>query len=474
MDHQIKMKVDIVSFGDDADGSCTLLKIGGFNILLDCGSVHGGYSKYIGEIQASLGGSKELNAVIISHADLQHMGSLPAVFGKNALTTSQVICTLPVFKFGQMLLYDYVLNRDMEGLEKFPAPDKRNFDLDDVDLCFKNVCSVKFSQTIQLHSDTTGNVLSVVAHSSGRTIGGSTWSIRCGATEILYVVDVNLRKEIVLEGASLDTLPTSPSILLIDAGSSGSTSSLRGATAGGAQARRKKDKEDPSGLIAAVLDTVRGEGNALIPCETAGRLLEVIQLLGAYWAANKLAMYHLIFLSPMAYNVLDFAKSQLEWMGDSLSKNFYNGRPNPFDLPYLKMCTSVRELEKTYPGPKVVIATDASLTSGYSKELVLRWGGDPRCRVIFIDNSPENTLAHELRTQSPPVLATVTRPLRVELVGEELTQFRENADKLRRQFEERSLRQRREAELALVTKFMCLLWVILLLYFVVVVDLLHS
>lgn len=59
--------------------------------------------------------------------------------------------------------------------------------------------------------------------------------------------------------------------------------------------------------------------------------------------------------------------------------------------------TSVRELERSYPGPKVVLATDSSLSCGLSKALLLRWGGDPRCRVIFIDSSDAKSLASELR-----------------------------------------------------------------------------
>ena len=67
--------------------------------------------------------------------------------------------------------------------------------------------------------------------------------------------------------------------------------------------------------------------------------------------SNKIGMYHLIFLSPMSYNILEFARSQLEWMSNTLSKQFYNGGANPYDLgAYLKICTSIRELEKLYIG----------------------------------------------------------------------------------------------------------------------------
>jgi hypothetical protein len=32
---------------------------------------------------------------------------------------------------------------------------------------------------------------------------------------------------------------------------------------------------------------------------------------GKHWLDNKLGMYHLIFLSHMAFNILEYAKSQL-------------------------------------------------------------------------------------------------------------------------------------------------------------------
>ena len=44
---------------------------------------------------------------------------------------------------------------------------------------------------------------------------------------------------------------------------------------------------------------VRADGNVLIPCESAGRALELMQLLGRHWGDGKVGLYHLVFpLSP--------------------------------------------------------------------------------------------------------------------------------------------------------------------------------
>ena len=56
-----------------------------------------------------------------------------------------------------------------------------------------------------------------------------------------------------------------------------------------------------------------------------GRALEIIQILAKHVMDNKsrLDVDNLIYLSPMSHNIIEFAKSQLEWMSDSLCDPFY-------------------------------------------------------------------------------------------------------------------------------------------------------
>lgn len=328
---------------------------------------------------------------------------------------------------GQMVLYDYFCNISNEGIES----DRLPYVLDDVDACFSNVRTVKYNQTINITStDSNGMFTSICALPAGRTIGGCMWHIKHGTAEVLYAMDINLKKELVLDGGTME-LPQSPSLLIIEGGGS-NPSRVQAATGGNTGGTRRKRTigaggiEREESLINSVMDTVRMEGNVLIPCETAGRTLEILQILGKYWADNKFTgMYHLCFLSPMGKNVLEFAKSQLEWMSDSISRGFYTGKPNPFALSNLNICSSIKEILLLGNGPKVVLVTDASLSMGMSKELLLRWGGDPRCRVIFVDQPDPGTLAAEIRliASNPPIIATVTRPERVLLEGTELSDY---------------------------------------------------
>jgi cleavage and polyadenylation specificity factor subunit 2 len=451
------IKVTPMLGGCTEGGVCSLLEVGGSRILLDCGCTSTTTIEELQNVIKILANDGGVDAVLLSHADLQHMGALPSIFGKDGLGVVPVICTVPVHKFGQMLLYDLYLNKEMEGIDELltSSTQQKTFDLDDIDSVLNNisVTNVRYSQTINLGDVITtmnrNSPISVCAYPSGRTIGGSIWSIRHGATEVLYTMDVNLKREILLDGSPLEMIPTSPALMIVEG-----CCANRGLTSGG-RSIRKKEKDEVATLINSVMESLRfnGGGNVLIPCETAGRVLELFQILGKHWIDNKMDMYHLIFLSHMSYNTIEFARSQLEWMSETLSKGFYNGKPNPFELPPLKLVNSVRELEKKYPGPKVVFATDSSLTYGLSKELLLRWGGDPRCKVIFTDESDNGSVASDIRKPRPdgvPIVATLTKPQRRELQGEELADKIKEMELKQRLKEESELRQRRQEELLLL------------------------
>jgi cleavage and polyadenylation specificity factor subunit 2 len=74
-----------------------------------------------------------------------------------------------------------------------------------------------------------------------------------------------------------------------------------------------------------------GAGNVLIPCDTAGRCLELALILQQAWKTQRLP-YTIVFLTTVAYSTLEFAKSQLEWMNQDISEAFNKNKANPFEF----------------------------------------------------------------------------------------------------------------------------------------------
>lgn len=68
-----------------------------------------------------------------------------------------------------------------------------------------------------------------------------------------------------------------------------------------------------SPFTANVMETLRGSGNVLIAVDTAGRVLELAQLLDQIWRTKDagLGVYPLALLNNVSYNVVEFSKSQV-------------------------------------------------------------------------------------------------------------------------------------------------------------------
>jgi cleavage and polyadenylation specificity factor subunit 2 len=84
-------------------------------------------------------------------------------------------------------------------------------------------------------------------------------------------------------------------------------------------------------------------GNVLIPVDSAARVLELLVVLDQHWQYYR-HPYHLIMLSNVSRNTVEFAKSNLEWMSDAISKNFFTTRENAFALDKVNMCHSIEEI----------------------------------------------------------------------------------------------------------------------------------
>jgi len=116
--------------------------------------------------------------------------------------------------------------------------------------------------------------------------------------------------------------------------------------------------------LANILQTLRGGGNVLVSVDTAGRVLELAHMLDQLWRNKEsgLLAYSLALLNNVSYNVVEFAKSQIEWMSDKLMRSFEGARNNPFQFKHLQLCHSMAELNQV-PSPKVNKTIKVSIDS---------------------------------------------------------------------------------------------------------------
>lgn len=222
-----------------------------------------------------------------------------------------------------------------------------------------------------------GTNITITPLPAGHMIGGCVWKIQKDQEEdIVYAVDYNHKRERHLNGAEFADKIVRPSLFITDCFNV-SLKQMR---------RRNRDEK----LMTTILQTARGGGSVLVAVDTAGRVLELAHMLDQLWQ-NKdsgLVAYSLALLNNVSYNVVEFAKSQIEWMSEKLMRTF--NKSNPFQFRHVKLCHSMAEVSKV-PSPKVVLASLPDLEMGFSRELFATWAPNSKnsiiltSRQIFID-----------------------------------------------------------------------------------------
>uniref|UniRef100_A0A8C0C4H9 Cleavage and polyadenylation specificity factor subunit 2 n=1 Tax=Balaenoptera musculus TaxID=9771 RepID=A0A8C0C4H9_BALMU len=412
------IKLTTLSGVQEESALCYLLQVDEFRFLLDCGWDEHFSMDIIDSLRKHV---HQIDAVLLSHPDPLHLGALPYAVGKLGLNCA-IYATIPVYKMGQMFMYDLYQSR--HNTEDFTL-----FTLDDVDAAFDKIQQLKFSQIVNLKGK--GHGLSITPLPAGHMIGGTIWKIvKDGEEEIVYAVDFNHKREIHLNGCSLEML-SRPSLLITDS-----------FNATYVQPRRKQRDEQ---LLTNVLETLRGDGNVLIAVDTAGRVLELAQLLDQIWRTKDagLGVYSLALLNNVSYNVVEFSKSQVEWMSDKLMRCFEDKRNNPFQFRHLSLCHGLSDLARV-PSPKVVLASQPDLECGFSRDLFIQWCQDPKNSIILTYRTTPGTLARFLIDNPSEKITEIELRKRVKLEGKELEEYLEK-EKLKKEAAKK-LEQSKEPE----------------------------
>ena len=124
---------------DTGTAICYLLKVDQFTLLLDCGLDVTKLSEFTARIMQHI---NNIDAVLVSYPDVDHIGALPYLYGTLGLDCP-IYGTVPVHNMGQMFLYDYYQSKNS-------SEDFNIFTLDHVDNVFDHFQQMKYSQTFTI------------------------------------------------------------------------------------------------------------------------------------------------------------------------------------------------------------------------------------------------------------------------------------------------------------------------------------
>ena len=175
------MEIKILGAAKEVGRSAFLVSNENSNILMDYGVLLKKEPQFPLHVKP-----KDLHAVVLSHAHLDHSGFLPSLF----LSSSKfpVLSTNPTIELSQLLI------EDMIKISGFYLPFE-NIDLDRM---------LKSHKNLQYREPYSINETNITLYESGHVLGGSTIVVENKGKRIFYTGDINTRGSKILRPADLD------------------------------------------------------------------------------------------------------------------------------------------------------------------------------------------------------------------------------------------------------------------------------
>ncbi|HZE78258.1 MAG TPA: MBL fold metallo-hydrolase RNA specificity domain-containing protein [Nitrososphaeraceae archaeon] len=176
------MKISVLGAAKEVGRSAFLVNADHTNVLMDYGVLLKREPIFPMHVKP-----KEIDAVVITHAHLDHSGFVPSLFLSES-TGLEALGTLPTFELSQLLI------EDMIKISGFYLP----FEYTEL------ITMMKHSRNLQYRQPHMINDVKITLHESGHVLGGGSVVIEHDGKRIFYTGDINTRGSKLLRPADLD------------------------------------------------------------------------------------------------------------------------------------------------------------------------------------------------------------------------------------------------------------------------------
>jgi len=362
-------RIVFLGAGREVGRSSFLLQTKESNILLDCGLGAGNYSEdrypilNIPEFDI-----QNLDAVIISHAHLDHVGFVPYLFRIG--WRGPVYLTEPTRDVAALVLLDYLKVSNKQS--KNPI-----FTTKEIKLFLKHSITLNYSEVTDITSD-----IKISFHNANHIIGSSMVHINIeGKHNILYTGDYKFNKIPLLErpNTTYQRLET----LIIES------------TYGGFNDKHPSREETEALFIHDIKETIEKRGKVLIPVLAVGRGQDVLlTLLNAI--ENKLLPEVNIYLEGIVWETSMIHTAYPEFLSKEIREKIESGK-NPFEREnVIRASKKEREQIMTSNEPSIIIATSGMMQGGPILDYFSYAAEDEKNLLAFVSYQAQGTLGRAI------------------------------------------------------------------------------
>ncbi len=351
--------------------SASLLSTRESKVLIDCGIDASDSGKpYFDapEIQPL----DRLDAIVITHAHLDHCGLLPALYKYGY--DGPVYCTAPTRDLMSLLLLDSIKVSAGEN-KKVP------FESADVREMVKRCIPLKYGETTDIAPD-----VRLTFQNAGHILGSAVchFHIGDGLYNIAFTGDMKFERTW-LFNATTNKFPRLETMIIES-------------TYGGYHDIQPSRTDAATQLKGIIERTFARKGKVVVPVFAVGRSQEVMLVIEELMRTGKIDKAP-VYLDGMIFEATAIHTAYPEYLNSQLRTQIFQMGQNPFLSDIFKRVDSQDMREKICHDPDscIVLATGGMVNGGPVLEYIKCWADEPTNSMVFVGYQAEGTMGRKIQ-----------------------------------------------------------------------------
>ncbi len=385
------MNVHFLGATRTTTGSMYLVEVNGRRFLMECGLFQGRRADAIEHNRHFPFDPRSLDAVVLSHAHIDHCGNLPNLVKRGF--NGNIYSTYATRDLASIMLQDSAAVQEADAIYVSKQRERAGlpaveplYSAAEAERATRQFVAVGYDRRIPVVDGVT-----VTFRDAGHILGSAQviLDVREGDRQFRYLFsgDVGRSNQTILR----DPQPVEDvDFLQVES------------TYGG---RDHGDAKDSAEELRTLLNTTleRG-GKVIIPAFSVGRTQTLVYELHRLTDAGRLPPVPIFVDSPLSVNATEVFRLHPECFDDDTYR-FFQERGNPFGMENL---TYIREAEKSkalnnLKEPCIIISASGMAEAGRIRHHIKNNIGDPKNLILFVGFCAAHTLGAQLRDGRSPV-----------------------------------------------------------------------
>mgnify|MGYP000023547753 CR=1 FL=1 len=344
-------------------------------ILIDCGDKPGSEDEvpYL-QVQEALGaGANSIDAVVLTHAHLDHSAFIPLLFKYGY--DGPIYTTEPTRDLMGLLTLDYL---DVAAKEGRTPP----YDSEMVREAIKHCIPLEYGDVTDIAPD-----VKLTFHNAGHILGSavSHFHIGDGLYNVAFSGDIHYEDTRLFNGAVND-FPRVETLVLES-------------TYGGRNDYQTDQEDSEKKLKRVINETYEDGGKVLIPAFAVGRSQEMMLVLEEAMREGDIPEMP-IHLDGMIWEATAIHTTYPEYLRDDLRDRIFHEDENPFLAPQFNHIDGgEEERQEVADGDQcIILSTSGMVTGGPIMSWIQHVGPDPDSTMCFVGYQAQGTLGRRIQS----------------------------------------------------------------------------